>query len=192
MLIVMGGLPGTGKTTLARLLAARIGAVHLRVDTIEQAIVRSGAAQRPLGPVGYTVGYALAEEHLRQGLTVIAESVNPLSVTRDAWRDTAVAAGVRVVEVEVVCSDTAEHRRRVTSRSADIPDLPLPDWQQVVDREYEPWDRERVVVDTAGQSPQQSLALLFRGARTAWTGFAPPTPAVRHPPEGEGAPAEAR
>lgn len=113
--------------------------------------------------MGYAVGYALAEEHLRQGLTVIAESVNPLSVTRDAWRDTAVRAGVRVVEVEVVCSDPAEHRRRVTSRSTDIPDLPLPDWQQVVDREYEPWDRERVVVDTAGQSPQQSLALLLRG-----------------------------
>lgn len=163
MLIVMGGLPGAGKTTLARLLAARIGAVHLRVDTIEQAIVRSGVARHPVGPVGYAVGYALTEEHLRQGLTVIAESVNPLSVTRDAWRATALGAGVPVVEVEVTCSDPAEHRRRVTSRPVDIPDLPLPDWQQVVDREYEPWDRERVVVDTAGQSPQQSLAVLLRG-----------------------------
>ncbi|MEU0072867.1 AAA family ATPase [Streptomyces sp. NPDC006332] len=43
----MGGLPGAGKTTLARLLAARIGAVRLRVDTIEQAIVRSGPARHP-------------------------------------------------------------------------------------------------------------------------------------------------
>lgn len=43
----IGGLPGTGKATLARLLAARIGAVHLRVDTIEQAIVRSGRAPAP-------------------------------------------------------------------------------------------------------------------------------------------------
>ncbi|MEU1666229.1 hypothetical protein ABZ547_21955 [Streptomyces sparsogenes] len=41
--------------------------------------------------------------------------------------------------------------------------LALPNWQQVVDREYEPWDRERVVVDTAGQSPRQPLALLLRG-----------------------------
>ncbi|MEU6548264.1 AAA family ATPase [Streptomyces sp. NPDC046859] len=162
MLIVIGGLPGTGKTTLARLLAARIGAVHLRVDTIEQAIVRSGLAQHPVGPAGYVVGYALAEEHLRQGLTVIAESVNPLRMTRDAWRATAVGAGVSVLEVEVVCSNPAEHRLRVTSRPVDIPDLPLPDWQQVVDREYEPWERKRVVVDTAGQSPRQSLALLLR------------------------------
>ncbi|MEU0585165.1 AAA family ATPase [Streptomyces sp. NPDC006132] len=163
MLIVMGGLPGAGKTTLARLLAARIGAVHLRVDTIEQAIVRSGVARHPVGPVGYAVGYALAEEHLRQKLTVIAESVNPLRVTRDAWRATALGAGVPVVEVEVMCSDQAEHRRRVASRSVDIPDLPLPDWQQVVDREYEPWDREHLVIDTAGQSPRQSLDVLLRG-----------------------------
>jgi predicted kinase len=161
MLIVIGGLPAVGKTTLARLLAARIGAVHLRVDTIEQAIVRSGLARHPVGPVGYDVGYSLAEEHLRQGLTVIGESVNPLAVTRDAWREAAVRAGVSAVEVEVICSDRDEHRRRVASRSVDIPDLELPDWQQIVEREYEPWNRDHVVVDTAGQEPKESLALVL-------------------------------
>ncbi|GGV90102.1 AAA family ATPase [Streptomyces massasporeus] len=161
MLIVIGGLPGTGKTTLARLLAARIGAVHLRIDTIEQAIVRSGLAQHPVGPAGYVIGYALAEEHLRQGLTVIAESVNPLAVTRDSWQNVGTQAAVPMVEVEVVCSDPEEHRERVTTRSVDIPDLPLPDWQQVLNRDYEPWNREHLVIDTAGQDRQQSLALLL-------------------------------
>ncbi|MDH6703217.1 AAA family ATPase [Streptomyces griseoviridis] len=161
MLIVIGGLPGTGKTTLARLLAARIGAVHLRIDTIEQAIVRSGLAQHPVGPAGYVIGYALAEEHLQQGLTVIAESVNPLAVTRDSWKNVGSKVAVPVVEVEVVCSDPDEHRGRVTTRSIDIPDLPLPDWQQVLNRDYEPWDREHLVVDTAGQNPRESLALLL-------------------------------
>lgn len=161
MLIIVGGLPAGGRTTLARLLAVRIGAVHLRVDTIEQAIVRSGVARHPVGPVGYVVGYALAEEHLRQGLTVIAESVNPLTITRDAWRDTAGRAGVPAVEVEIVCSGPDEHRRRVASRSVDIPGLPLPDWEQVVGREYEPWNHDRIVVDTAGQGPEDSLASLL-------------------------------
>ncbi|MFF4113346.1 AAA family ATPase [Streptomyces sp. NPDC001714] len=161
MLIVIGGLPGTGKTTLARLLAARIDAVHLRIDTIEQGIVRSGLAQHPVGPAGYVIGYALAEEHLRQGLTVIAESVNPLAVTRDSWQSVGIRTAVDVVEVEVVCSDPAEHRDRVTTRSIDIPDLPRPDWQQVLHRDYEPWNRDHIVIDTAGQAPQESLALLL-------------------------------
>ncbi|MDH6222480.1 AAA family ATPase [Streptomyces pseudovenezuelae] len=161
MLIVIGGLPGTGKTTLARLLAACIDAVHLRVDTIEQAIVRSGLAQHPVGPAGYVIGYALAEEHLRQGLTVIAESVNPLAVTRNSWQGVGTRAAARVVEVEVICSDPDEHQDRVTTRSIDIPDLPLPNWQQVLNRDYEPWDREHIVIDTAGQGPQESLALLL-------------------------------
>ncbi|MGO4419464.1 AAA family ATPase, partial [Streptomyces sp. MCAF7] len=69
MLIIMGGLPATGKTTLARALARQLDAVHVRVDTIEQAIVRSGLGQHPLGAAGYVVGYALAEDHARQGLT---------------------------------------------------------------------------------------------------------------------------
>lgn len=67
------------------------------------------------------MGYAFAEEQLRQGHTVIAESVNPLAVTRDARRDAAVRDGVPVLEVEVVCSDPDEHRHRAGSRSVDIP-----------------------------------------------------------------------
>ncbi|MFF4364126.1 AAA family ATPase [Streptomyces sp. NPDC001604] len=160
MLVVIGGLPATGKTALARLPAAKIGAVHVRVDTIEQALVRSGPARHPVGPAGYVVGSA--EEQLRQGLSVIAEPVNPPAVTRGARRDAAVRAGVPWVEVEVVCSDPAEQRRRVASRSVDIPGLPLPDWEEVVGRQYEPWNRERIVVDTAGTAPEESPAALVR------------------------------
>jgi predicted kinase len=145
----MAGRPATGKTTVARMVARRLGAVHLRVDTIEQAIVRAGAGNHPLGPVGYVVAYALAEEHLRQGLTVIADSVNPLAVTRAAWRDVARRTGVDLLEVEVVCSDRAEHERRATSRISDIPGLQPPTWHDIQQREYEPWDGDRLVLDTA-------------------------------------------
>ncbi|MFG1805040.1 AAA family ATPase [Streptomyces sp. NPDC049040] len=157
MLIVVCGLPATGKTTLSRRLARGLRAVHLRIDTIEQAIVRSGAAGRPLGPVGYTVAHALAVDHLLQGLDVVAECVNPVAASRDGWLGLATDLEVPFAEIEVVCSDPAEHRRRVTGRTVDIPDLPLPTWADVEALAYDTWSRDHIVVDTAHRTVEECL-----------------------------------
>ena len=71
------------------------------------------------------VAYAIAEDNLRLGRTVIADSVNPVEVTRAAWRDVAQRACKRCIEIEIVCSDQAEHRRRVESRIAEASSLPI-------------------------------------------------------------------
>lgn len=152
MLVIFGGLPGTGKTSIARELARRSGAVHLRIDSIEQAIRTSGVIAGPMNDAGYRVGYAVAEDNVRLGRVVLADSVNPLSITREAWRDVALRTGVKAVEIEVVCSGHAEHRRRVEARRADIPGFRLPTWEDVSAREYHPWNRPHVVIDTSGRS----------------------------------------
>src|SRR5580658_2823373 len=105
MLIVLGGLPGVGKTTIARELARRLGAVHLRIDTIEQAILNAQGTREDIGEEGYCVAYAVAEDNLRLGRVVIADSVNPIQITRDAWLSVASRANVPVLEVEIQCSD---------------------------------------------------------------------------------------
>jgi predicted kinase len=161
MLIVFGGLPGVGKTAIARELARRTGAVHLRIDSIEEAMRASGALSRPLDDAGYRVAYAVAEDNLRLGRTVVADSVNPLPVTRLAWRDVANRAQVRAIEIEIVCSDIDEHRRRVETRIADIPGLRLPAWSEAVSREYHPWDGVHLVIDTATRTVRQSLDLIL-------------------------------
>jgi predicted kinase len=165
LLIVVGGLPASGKTTVATELARRTGFSYLRVDTIEQAIVRSTPLAGPVGPVGYVVAYDVAADLLRTGVSVVAECVNPLAITRDAWRDTGLAQGARVLEVEIVCSDPAEHRRRAETRDTGIPGHVPPTWQQIVDREYEPWTRDRLVVDTAARSIGEAAAVIESAAR---------------------------
>ena len=155
MLIALGGLPGVGKSALATSLARRIGAVHLRIDTIEQAMRNAGL--NVSGPEGYLAARDLAEDNLRIGHTVIVDSVNPVAITRDYWQGTAARLAVELVEIEVICSDERQHRQRVESRITDIPGLVLPTWQQVLDRHYEPWKTAHVV-DTAGRTLEDTLS----------------------------------
>ncbi len=155
MLIIFGGLPGVGKTAIAVELARLTGAVHLRIDSIEQAMRTCG--NRVVDDAGYRVAYAVAEDNLRIGRTVIADSVNPLRVTREAWAAVASRADVRAIEIEVTCSDVGEHRRRVETRRSDIAGFELPTWEEVAGREYEAWDREHLVIDTAGRTVAQNV-----------------------------------
>jgi predicted kinase len=160
MLIVFAGLPAAGKTAIARELAREIGAVYLRIDSIEQAMLASGVVSLPIDDLGYRVAYAIAEDNLRLGQIVVADSVNPIRATRDAWVEVSIRARVRAIEVEIICSDVQGHRKRVETRTTDIPGLRLPAWEDVVSREYDPWDREHLVLDTALQTVDQNVELL--------------------------------
>ena len=157
MLIIFSGLPGVGKTTLAKELSHRINAVYLRVDTIEQAMANSTLKIRPAEDAGYEVAYAVATDNLNIGRTIVADSVNPIELTREAWINVATKSGSKWVEVEVVCSDVVEHQSRVEARKSDISGLEPPSWQSVLEREYHEWTRERIVLDTANKSVHASI-----------------------------------
>ena len=87
--------------------------------------------------------------------------MNPIPITRDAWRAVATRAGVTVAEVEIECSDKREHRRRVEERLGRPPASSGPPWAEVVARDYRPWDREHIVIDTAGEPVEQIVGRLL-------------------------------
>ena len=157
-LYIFSGLPGSGKTRLSQALARHLPAVHLRIDTIEQAL--RDLCGIDVEGEGYRLAYRVAADNLRLGFDVIVDSCNPIRLTRDEYEDVARSAGADFRNIEVVCSDEDEHRRRVESRDSDIPGLKLPSWEDVRRREFHPWHKERIVVDTAAKTADESLAEL--------------------------------
>jgi predicted kinase len=167
VLTVVGGLPASGKSTIAAILARQTSTPYLRVDRIEQAIVAWSTLTHPVGPVGYAVAHAIAAEQLQLGQDVLVECVNPSAITRDGWVGTATAADAGLVEVEVTCSDPDEHRRRVTERPSDVEGLVKPDWAAVATRDYEPWSRDHLVIDSAVTAPEVAAERIAQAVATA-------------------------
>ena len=148
MLIVFGGLPGTGKTTLSKRISKKHKACYLRIDVIEQALRNSGRLQAEIYDAGYVAALAIADSNLPLGINVVVDAVNPVESVRNAWRNLAEKYKTIFVAVEIICSDVDEHKRRIESRKIDIPGLNATTWQQVIEREYEPWLSNHIVVDT--------------------------------------------
>ena len=154
MLYILGGLPATGKTELSKYLSSSSGAVHIRIDTIEQELKNCGFNE--LYDEGYKVAFALALENLKNGLSVVADSTNPVLESRETWVSVANKASSPFIEIEVICSNENEHKERIEKRQTDIPNLLLPSWESVTSRDYHSWKTAGIVIDTAGKTPEQS------------------------------------
>lgn len=172
LLVVIGGLPAVGKTAVCRALLGERPMTPpmtwLRVDSIEQALRRSGemAPDMP-GGAGYYAAAAVAGDVLSTGGDVLVECVNPLPITRRLWERTAVDAGSRLLQVELVCSDRDEHRRRVEQRVSDIAGLVLPDWQDVLQRDYAPWPEADLRLDTGRLEATGAAELIARACSSS-------------------------
>ena len=159
-LFIFSGLPASGKSSLAKRLAREYRAVWLRIDTIEQALRE--LCEINVQGEGYRLAYRIAADNLKLGLHVVADSCNPWELTRREWNRTAKEGGAAAIDIEVVCSDSAEHRKRVESRESEVAGLKLPAWDEVCTREYHPWSSKRIIIDTASRSAEESFEELKR------------------------------
>lgn len=152
MLIVISGLPATGKSVVAAALAAELVAVHLSVDPIEQALRGSGLPRSwETGVASYEAVRAAAEQNLALGRTVVVDAVNDSEAARDTWRVASSNTGRALVFIVLTLDDPAEHRRRLAGRFRNLPDIPEPTWNEVQQRAatYEPWDTSCLRVSAA-------------------------------------------
>ncbi|GAB3845932.1 hypothetical protein GCM10027610_063150 [Dactylosporangium cerinum] len=64
----------------------------MRIDEIEGAMRRNGLTPEQTGVAAYSVAHDVAANHLRRGLLVLADAVNPVAEARAGWRDLAASS----------------------------------------------------------------------------------------------------
>jgi predicted kinase len=148
-LIVLSGIPGTGKSALAESLAEALDLPVFSVDPIEAALLVSGIEHGfNSGLAAYSVCVTLADRELLKRQGAIIDAVNGVEPAKQMWRQLAAAHGLMLIVIECICSDAGRHRTRLAHRSRGL-GLPEPTWRDVERRraEYVPWREPVLVVD---------------------------------------------
>jgi predicted kinase len=149
-LIVVSGLPGTGKSSLAAALAQELAATLLAKDVIEAALWRQrvGRAQRSF-EISHEIITSLADDALRRGQHTIIDSVATMEDVRRDWRDLARRRGGAFAVIVCVCGDERVHRSRLLDRDRGIAGWPELEWSDVerTARRWEPWTDDHLTVD---------------------------------------------
>jgi predicted kinase len=152
-LIVLSGLPGSGKSAVAEVLSSDLSLTVFSKDRLEATLIRSELVQYNNDRLGYS-GYELLTEcatvMLEARNSVVLDSVCGRESIRSQWRTLASKMKADFLVVECICSDEALHRRRLEDRERNIPGWPELKWDDVlkVRGYFEPWPESHLVIDS--------------------------------------------
>jgi aminoglycoside phosphotransferase family enzyme/predicted kinase len=160
VLVLVGGLPGSGKTTLARGLGAMTGWAVLRSDEMRRELVED--EPRRYAPEAVDAVYEAmtqrARQHLEAGEAVVVDASWVDATHRAAATRAAAATGSELVELWCRCRDdvAAERIRSRRSNGTDASEATV-DVRAALSQRVDAWATARVV-DTSDTSPAESLA----------------------------------
>lgn len=162
-LLVVSGLSGVGKTSVAEIVAARTRSVHLSIDAVEESILACGLPSGwQVGVPAYEAARAMAEQNLRLGHDVVVDAVNDSEPARQTWRTAAARTGAHIEFVYLMISDSREHERRLSGRDRGLAYVGEPTWTDVQHRraDYAAWADEVLEFDTAARTADEIAGAL--------------------------------
>ncbi|MDP1719201.1 MAG: AAA family ATPase [bacterium] len=146
MLIIVCGLSGTGKTTVARLLAERMSAAHLRTDVIRKEVFANPDYSEAEKERVYELMFERVEQLLKNG-PVVLDATFLKKQHRWTAEGLARAAGVQFYVIEAVCPEEIV-KDRLAKRAGDASDARFSEYlaQKKV---LEPIQEIHLLVDTS-------------------------------------------
>ncbi len=150
MLILIAGLPGTGKTTIAKAFAQKYGAVHFISDHIRRELGLWGSYRPEDKARVYEELFKRTRDALASGKTVVVDSTFYRAELRQPFVELAENQGV---EIKWVLATAPEKilRQRVAA--------PRPDSEaneavlEKIQAEFEPLEPPFLTIDTSNGSP---------------------------------------
>jgi orotidine-5'-phosphate decarboxylase len=152
-LILLSGLPGTGKSHLAAQIASRHPVLVVRSDEVRKALFRQPTYSSDESGAVYLTGYALLESLLRDGYAVVFDATNLLKDGRRRARAVATGAGapcltiVTVAPPEVVAARLA--RRASGGAESFSSDAGWTVYERLAGSADPPSEEEPLMVDTS-------------------------------------------
>ncbi len=128
-LIVVSGLPGTGKSHFCRRLAERVDLVILESDTLRQRLFRAPSYAREESARLFRACHSLVEELLRKGISVALDATNLEEHNRERLYHIAEQSGARLVIVRMDApAEVVRQRLERRSRKEEQADHSEADW----------------------------------------------------------------
>lgn len=162
-LIVLSGLPGSGKSHLARELSRRHPVAVLESDALRKALFERPSYSQKENTRLFAAVHLLLEDLLRRGIPALVDATNLREVHRRPLYGIAEWIDARLLLVEVRAPEDVA-RRRIASRVAarnpwDRSDATI-DVYETMRREAEPIERHHLVVDAAGDVTEAVEAIM--------------------------------
>jgi len=161
-LILMRGYPGTGKSTIARAIAAALHAPLIDRDILRQKAVDIFGNLPHVGRFSYELMFALTEEQLGLGLSVVVDTPLTYRTTYEQAKELAQTFHAPMLVVHCQCSPEVQ-KRRLEGRVGKVSEFQITSWEEWMQWKprFEDFDDEGCIIDTSNPL-DDSLAKVMR------------------------------
>ncbi len=158
----MRGYPGTGKSTIARAIAAALHAPLIDRDILRQKAVDIFGDLPQVGRFSYELMFALAEEQLSLGLSVVVDTPLTYQTTYEQSKKLAKTFQTPMLVVHCQCPPDVQ-KRRLEGRKGKVSEFQITSWEEWMEWKprFENYDDGGCVIDTSNPL-DDSLATVMR------------------------------